>query len=312
MSGQATGWVLRNGPHPDLADRTGKKYGARARGMRAVLIAVADASNQDGEHAHPGIKNVCIGSLYGRRQATKILGELVADGWLVVEAEGGGAGMATVYAIPGVKKGALSAQLGVDNRALSDQEPRTPDEKPRTLEPKPRTPGVRTNGLPTVSTNGNTQRASAPPDGAALSEVDELCEYLARGIRSHSPEANPKITDRWRTDMRLLLERGPTDWEPTPISERLVHDMIRELFTTLAELDTSGFCWADVVQSPYKLRKQWPKLRQALRSKTATTFNKNTSGIIRQAAREGRTVISAAERFRQSHSQPELAEGNPT
>lgn len=117
------------------------------------MVCVADAANIEGEHAHPGIANVCDGSLYGRRQAGKILAELVADGWLVVESDGGGSGRATVYAIPGMNC-ALSAHPG--NRALSDEEPRTLSEKPRTLQPEPRTLGVRTNGLPTVTNNGLT------------------------------------------------------------------------------------------------------------------------------------------------------------
>lgn len=97
MSGQATGWVLLHGPRPNDADHTGKLYGARARGLRSVLVAVADAANVRGEHAHPGTDNVAAAALYSRRQTISLLHELVAEGWLEVTEQGGGKGQATVY-----------------------------------------------------------------------------------------------------------------------------------------------------------------------------------------------------------------------
>lgn len=111
MSGQATGWVLRHGPHPEHIDRHGKPYGARSRGMRSVLTCVADAANADGKHAHPGIEGVMRGSLYSRRQSIILLDELVQEGWLGVEEAGGGSGKATVYWLPRMvtEKGAVIA-----------------------------------------------------------------------------------------------------------------------------------------------------------------------------------------------------------
>lgn len=99
MSGLVTGWVLKHGPHPKHVDRNGKPYGQRARGYRAVLIPIADAANADGTHAHPGTNNVAEGALYSRRQTMTIISELVAEGWLKVEEEGGGRGRATQFAV---------------------------------------------------------------------------------------------------------------------------------------------------------------------------------------------------------------------
>lgn len=108
MSGQATGWVLLNGPRPDDIDRAGKAYGARARGLRSIMVAVADAANIHGEHAHPGVDNVASAALYSRRQTLNLLGELEAEGWLQCTERGGGNGHATVYRVvcdrrPGVQ-----------------------------------------------------------------------------------------------------------------------------------------------------------------------------------------------------------------
>lgn len=90
---------MRNGPHPAHVDRHGKLYGQRARGMRAVLLAVADAANADGDNAYPGLANVMKFALYSRRQAIDLLDELVAEGWLQVQQQGGGRGLATVYRV---------------------------------------------------------------------------------------------------------------------------------------------------------------------------------------------------------------------
>jgi len=97
VSGQAQGWVHRYGPHPEHIDREGRRYGNRARGLRSVLLVVADAANADGGHAHPGVNNVAEFALYSRRQTMTLLAELVAEGWLVVEDVGGGRGNATTY-----------------------------------------------------------------------------------------------------------------------------------------------------------------------------------------------------------------------
>jgi hypothetical protein len=99
MSWQATAWVLNDGPRREDLDREGKAYGSRARGLRLVLLVIADAANKDGKHAHPGVAAIVEGSLYGRSQALALVADLIAEGWLVVEEEGKGRGHATVYGL---------------------------------------------------------------------------------------------------------------------------------------------------------------------------------------------------------------------
>lgn len=162
VSGQATGWVFRHGPHPDHIDRDGVRYGARARGLRAVLAAVADAANADGQNAHPGIEGVMRGSLYGRRQSIDLLAVLVAEGWLEVTAEGGGRGMATVYRLPMVARenGAVTSdkpeetvQSDAPNGALTLLE--TVRSETETVRSR-----VHPNGVTTEESNGRDQRAA--------------------------------------------------------------------------------------------------------------------------------------------------------
>lgn len=143
-----TGWVLRAGPHPDDIDRTGKKYGARARGMRAVLVTIADAANADGENAHPGLAAMCRGSLYSRRQVLNIEDELVAEGWVKITEQGGGRARATVY------------KVHMDWRERVQPLRPAPDGKgatppPKRVQPAPETvqPGVHPNGVATNTVN---------------------------------------------------------------------------------------------------------------------------------------------------------------
>ena len=90
MSGQATGWVFRNGPTD--------------RAMRLVLLTIADAANRDGEHAHPSIAGMCEGALYSEPHVHRIVKSLIEAGWIEITGNpNGGRGMATEYRLPGVK-----------------------------------------------------------------------------------------------------------------------------------------------------------------------------------------------------------------
>lgn len=127
MSGQATGWVLRHGPRPDMVDRTGRPYGQRARGLRTVLVAVADAANADGHHAHPGLANLEDFTLYSRRQVISLVKELVAEGWLVVEQEGGGRGRATKWTVVGVDGTVQPPHVSTTEEGCSDRTDPNPE-----------------------------------------------------------------------------------------------------------------------------------------------------------------------------------------
>lgn len=130
MSGRAQGWVHRHGPKRRTIAPDGKPYGARARGLSAVLLVIADAANHDGEHAYPGLPSIVELSDYSRRQVIALLGVLVTDGWLIVEEEGGGRGKSTMYRIPGVAGGETvrpSHALFEPNGATGDAKGCTPE-----------------------------------------------------------------------------------------------------------------------------------------------------------------------------------------
>jgi hypothetical protein len=155
-----------------MIDRHGERYGNRARGMRMVMLAVADAANVDGEHAHPGINGIVGFSLYSRGQVGKLLGELVEEGWLEVEEEGGGRGRATVYRIPRMSEETAHsvARFPSGNRAVSDEKPRTPDTETAHSEAETAHPRVRANGSNNGTSNGTPNEhlplpgVEAPPE----------------------------------------------------------------------------------------------------------------------------------------------------
>ncbi|QOR55372.1 MAG: hypothetical protein SHS37scaffold145_23 [Phage 71_18] len=164
MSGQCTGWVLRFGPHPDHLDRHGKKYGAKARGYRAVLLTIADAANVDGLHSHPGIAAMCTGSLYSRRQVQTIEDELVAEGWVRITEQGGGRGRATVYDVL-MDRPERAQSLHPGKGAVSPAKGRSPE--PETVQPGADTVQSRLhpNGVATT-TNEEPTPPAAPADPA--------------------------------------------------------------------------------------------------------------------------------------------------
>lgn len=191
MSGKVTGWVLEHGPHPDHTDRHGVAYGARARGLRAVLVTVADAANADGENAHPGADNVVRGSLYGRRQAGKILAELVEEGWLEVITQGGGRGNATVYRVPMVERGTECTESQGPNRALLAEELRTLDEESAHSATETAHPWSARQRVTNDPSNGDTQREGVALVGDADNEFERFWQQYPRrdGKRLYRAEA---------------------------------------------------------------------------------------------------------------------------
>lgn len=265
MSGQVTGWLLRGGPRPTDVDRDGEPYGlARARAMRAVLLPIADASNRDGEEAHPGIEHIIEASLYSRRQVFRIIDDAIAEGWLEVT-EHPRRGTATTYrvrmdwrvtvapqrsddGVPSAPQwGAKSDPMGCHG---AEQPPRS-----RHGDGTPDVLTVDTDGIPTVST---------PSAADGVSEAERLCTLLATAIDTHTGAGRPKVTAAWRRDMRLLLERGELGIEGAKgRSPEVIERAIGFTFGRLAERGGDGFCWADQVRSPGALRRHWPKLAAA-------------------------------------------------
>lgn len=104
-------------------------------------------------------------------------------------------------------------------------------------------------------------------------DVVRLCEHLADRIAAHR-EANdlgrsrPPITNEWHKQMRLLIERGPLNTDsPAPMTPAKIQTSIDAVFEWLATpKGSNGFCWADQLRSPGKLREEWFRLGSQVRN----------------------------------------------
>src|SRR5262245_9528832 len=114
-------------------------------------------------------------------------------------------------------------------------------------------------------------------------EVTELCDQLAERVATQQSGRRPVITDRWRKDMRLLLERGPLHQDtPEALTAEKVATTIGYVFDHLSDPQgSSGFCWAAQIRSPAALRDHWhqmanaaQRLRQAQRGASASAIDR--------------------------------------
>jgi hypothetical protein len=162
-----------------------------------------------------------------------------------------------------------------DRLASPDRVPDGPPESGSIAKPEPEPepepePGITPCAVPALLDDEHT------PDPV----IEDLCRCLAGAVEAHRDGDRPRITAKWRTDMDLLLRRGPTDLDPAPVDPEKVRTAIRVVFTQLATPDSkSGFCWANQVRSPGALRDHWTQLRQAARVAQKPAMAKGMAGL---------------------------------
>lgn len=183
MSGQCTGWVLRHGP--------------KDRAMRAVLVTIADAANRDGEHAHPGTAAIVEGSLYSLCHVKRVLRRLVDEGWVDVEEQGGGRGIATTYRVRMDRR-----QTGSSEGASSEAKPahvEEPDHRPETGSLGDRSEG---------ETGSSESETGSFGDSCPLTAT-----VLSNGSTSASDDAEGSVA---RQIVRDHWQRCTDEGRPTP------------------------------------------------------------------------------------------------
>lgn len=134
------------------------------------------------------------------------------------------------------------------------------------------------------ATTTETTKTETKDEGADAPLVESLCDQLAAAIEAHGTvKARPAVTERWRRDMRLLVQRGPLRVEKAEaIPADRVGKAIAYVFEHLADPSSSGFCWADQIRSPHALRDHWVQLLEAghrqqtmTRGRVATMIDKH-------------------------------------
>lgn len=119
----------------------------------------------------------------------------------------------------------------------------------------------------------NRHTTELAPQYAAA--IDSLCELLAAFVAEFQGDPNSRPnwqTVRWRTDMRLLLERGPGGRaKPEPLSVERVAHTLKIIFREMATPKPgTTFCWAAQVRSPGSLREKWDRIGAAYKLEIAS------------------------------------------
>lgn len=173
--------------------------------MRAVLVTIADAANRDGNHARPGIAAMVEGSLYGKSHVCRVVSRLIADGWVAVEEQGNGRGLATVYRV--VME--TSPPGGGSARNLPIH-----DEKPPHLNPETSPSGDSIPLFPTVIPNGKDPTGDDGPVERVFSAWLSSTKKTARTV----------LDSKRRSLITAALKTHPLDdvldavrgWENSP------------------------------------------------------------------------------------------------
>jgi len=114
---------------------------------------------------------------------------------------------------------------------------------------------------PYSEVNSDSEVHGVTPLASPSDDVERVCSHLAARMERHHPEGKrPRVTQAWRADVDLLLRRGElgvANASPWPVEEAVAR--IDAVFDTL-DVRNNGFCWADQIQSPGKLREKWSTL----------------------------------------------------
>ncbi len=261
MSGKATGWVLRNGP--------------AGKGHRAILVAIADEADIYGENARIGWRTIAERTAHSRSRTAEVLRDLINDGWIEIVEPGGGRGNVAVYRLPRAVAalGSKGPVKGPENRTLSDRKGSGfPDGKGPVFEQIAEVIPL----LPKTVKPSTVREPSSPS-----ADVVALCDHLADRIAQLQGGARPEITNRWRDQMRLLIERGPLHRErPEAMTPGKIRATIDCIFDDLAEPEgNSTFCWADQIRSVHALRDHWDQMKRAARKTLRTRHGRSAAAI---------------------------------
>lgn len=118
------------------------------------------------------------------------------------------------------------------------------------------------------------------------SDVERICEHLAEQVEATGSK-RPPVTQRWRTEARLMLDRDGR-------TEDQVHSCIRWLYTSA---HPDAIFWRPNVRAIPKLRAEYDRLRQLAERTQAATGS--TGRNAEWAAMQERQMARAIERERE-------------
>ena len=296
---------------------------------RMVLLVLAEAANAETDECWPGRK--LIAERAGVKQlkyVDKAVAALVEMGLVAVDPNGCPDHRIRADQRPNLYN--LRAVLDADGGAhrAAPRRARTkgrdaparggasrPDEGARRAPQTVREPDQEPDQEPGVGS-----AAAAPSE--VRQDVEDCCAHLAARIEGYSAGgARPPVTERWRKDMRLLIDRGwLRDEHAQPVPPAKVRASIDAVFDRLADPGRDGFCWAAQIRSPGALRDHWCQLAEAFRRQATTPRSareqrmvaNGTAGRVLDALAVGRPPGSPSPATVAAARTPELAPGGPS
>jgi hypothetical protein len=291
VSVQAISWVL------DHSTTEGKE--------RLVLISLANHAGMNpinrAWEAWPGVETIrCEANIGTERTTQRTIARLVEGGHIEVVVNGApdsrvrGDRRPNLYRIliDGVTAGVTPQDAARGDIPSTDGVTESSARGDTAVSPEPKENQLRTESLADARDAG-----SSSIDDVHAQLIDSLCSMLADKIQQHRGEGSPRpaITERWRKDMRLLVERGPLHVErPTPIPMERVVGAMKVVFGELNEPEgRRAFCWADQIRSPAALRDHWLQIADAAKRARQRRAGPTATMIERHAVRERRAAAES-------------------
>lgn len=224
MSVQALSWVLEN---------------SEARlGARLVLIAIANEADRLGEKCFASVTTLAAAAKMSERQTRTTLRALEKLG--EIEHAGLSRFGTNIYRLPGMAQDRLLVEAGANLAGAESAPGQNPTEGGAESDR-----GVSDSAPDPQSTTNPRSLSVARPD------VEGLCSLLANLIEANGVK-RPTVTERWRAEMRRLVDRDGYD-------AGTVEAVIRWA--------TADHFWRPNILSAPKLREKFPTLLLRMREK---------------------------------------------
>lgn len=228
---------------------------------RFVLLAIADCANDQGQQAWPSTGSIAAKTGLSVRTVQRCISSLADLGELVVEPNAGRRGT-NLYSLP-MRPPSESHPRHPDTPVTQSPTPVRLTGTPVTQSPNPRQADTRTVLEP--SENHQEPSSSRP---ALRADVERVCAALADAVEANGSK-RPAVTERWRTEARLLLDKDGRSEE--------------QVLRAISWCQADEF-WKAVVLSMPKLRTKYDQLRLAAqRQEVPATRRKGASAVARDA-----------------------------
>lgn len=210
---------------------------------RLVLLAIADAADDDGGNAWPSVATLARKTRVDPRTVQRAVRRLVAVGELTMRSNAGRNGV-NVYRVT-MTPGTVPPRQTATPGATPPRQDAAPAESPHP--PAHSHPTPRHSATQPVLDPPTTRPTTSSSDAPKRADVERLCEHLADRIQANGSK-RPQIGKSWRDAARLMLD-----------TDRRTEQQIRNAI----DWCQNDEFWRSNILSMPKLREQYDRLRLA-------------------------------------------------